>query len=322
MTHSSEVIGIPALFIYRGTTLATLNPWTPLIAATFGWAFSVVINKVILARGVDTVTLVPIRTAFGLLTLLLIAGVTRRFWTRSPRAWKRGAILGVAAMAVPNLVMTRALEDLPVSLGGLLIALMPITTVIAAHFILEDEKFQARSIPGLLIALAGTALLVGVGGETIEGVGNLWRGVSFSLTGVVLAGIGGALTRRFALDVPSEELVLPQFVFCTLFLFLFVPLFFDFQPATVDTGSLLWLIILGVVGTALPFAMFLIAAAINPAWRLGLTGYTVPVLAVAMAVIFLGESLTPAIIGGAVLIVGGVVVADRASSPVPVPEVV
>jgi drug/metabolite transporter (DMT)-like permease len=282
----------------------------------------VVISKVILARGVDTVTLVPIRTAFGLLTLLLIAAVTRRFWTTSRRAWTRGAILGVAAMAVPNMVMTRALEDLPVSLGGLLIALIPITTVIAAHFILDDEKFRAKSVPGLLIALAGTALLVGVGGESIAGVDNLWRGVAFSLTGVTLAGVGGALTRRFALDVPSEELVLPQFLVCTTFLFLVVPLVFDFQPSTVDGTSLGWLVALGAFGTALPFAMFLIAAAVNPAWRLGLTGYTVPVLAVTLAVIFLGESLTPAIIGGAVLIVGGVVIADRASSPSPVPEIV
>lgn len=299
-----------------------MSPWTPLVAATVGWAFSVVINKVILARGVDTVTLVPIRTAFGLLTLLLIAAVTRRFWTTSRAAWIRGAILGVAAMAVPNLVMTRALEDLPVSLGGLLIALIPITTVIAAHFILHDEKFQARSIPGLLLALAGTALLVGIGGESLEGVGNLWRGVAFSLSGVVLAGIGGALTRKFALAVPSQDLVLPQFVVCTIFLFLVVPLVLDFEPATVDAGSLAWLVALGAVGTALPFAMFILAAAINPAWRLGLTGYSVPVLAVAMAVVFLGERLTPAIIGGAVLIIGGVVLADRATTRAAVPEIV
>jgi drug/metabolite transporter (DMT)-like permease len=299
-----------------------MNPWTPLIAATIGWSFSVVLNKVILARGVDTVTLVPIRTAIGLVTMAIIAAVTGRFLGISRASWTRGAILGVAAMAVPNLVMTRALEDLPVSLGGLLIALIPITTVIAAHFILEDEKFQPRSIPGLLIALAGTALLVGVGGESIEGVGELWVGVAFSLSGVILAGIGGALTRKYALDVPSEQLVLPQFLVGTAVLFVFVPLLFDFEPASIDTISLVWLVVLGVVGTALPFATFIIAAAVNPAWRLGLTGYTVPVLAVAMAVVFLGERLTLAIIGGAVLIVGGVILAERATAPVPVPEVI
>jgi drug/metabolite transporter (DMT)-like permease len=46
------------------------------------------------------------------------------------------------------------------------------------------------------------------------------------------------------------------------------------------------------------------------------------VLAVALAVVFLGERLTPAIIGGAVLIIGGVVLADRATTRAPVPEIV
>ena len=276
-----------------------------------------VLNKVILSRGVDTVTLVPIRTAFGLITLLLIAAATGLFRTTSRAAWGRGAILGVAAMALPNLAMTRALEDLPVSLGGLLIALIPITTVIAAHFILDDEKFKTRSIPGLLIAFAGTALLVGVGGDSIEGVVNLWRGVAFSLSGVVLAGIGGALTRRFALDVDSQSLVLPQFVVCTAILFLVVPVLFEPDFTGVEGDNLVLLLVLGVVGTALPFAMFIIAASVNPAWRLGITGYTVPVLAVALAVVLLGERLTPAIIGGAVLIVGGVILADRANRHIP-----
>lgn len=288
-----------------------------MIAATFGWAASVVLSKVILSRGVDTVTLVPIRTAVGLFTLLLIAAATRLFRTTSAAAWGRGAVLGVAAMALPNLVMTRALEDLPVSLGGLLIALIPITTVVAAHFILKDEKFKAKSIPGLLIAFSGTALLVGLGGESIEGVVNLWRGVGFSLTGVVLAGIGGALTRRFALDVESRDLVLPQFAVGTATLFLVVPVLFEPDFTGVGSGNFLLLLVLGVVGTALPFAMFIIAASINPAWRLGLTGYTVPVLAVALAVVFLGERLTPEIIGGAVLIVGGVILADRANRRAP-----
>jgi drug/metabolite transporter (DMT)-like permease len=154
-------------------------------------------------------------------------------------------------------------------------------------------------------------------------VGNLWRGVAFSISGVTLAGFGSALTRRFALDVPGEDLVLPQFVTCTLVLFTVVPLVFDFRPELVDRESLVWLLLLGAVGTALPFATFLIAAEINPAWRLGLTGYTVPVLAVTLAVLFLGETITPAIVGGAVLIIGGVVLTEVVGGrQVPVPEII
>jgi drug/metabolite transporter (DMT)-like permease len=53
-----------------------------------------------------------------------------------------------------------------------------------------------------------------------------------------------------------------------------------------------------------------------------LTGYTVPIVAVLLAVIFLGEEITAAIVVGAVLIIGGVVLSERGTSHVPEPGVV
>ncbi|HEU4916231.1 MAG TPA: hypothetical protein VFV13_06675 [Acidimicrobiia bacterium] len=57
-----------------------------------------------------------------------------------------------------------------------LVALIPIATVASAHFLVAGERFNPRSIPGLVLSLLGTALLVGLGGSSLEAVGNLWRG--------------------------------------------------------------------------------------------------------------------------------------------------
>lgn len=291
-----------------------MNPWTPLAAATFGWACAVVLARAILLRGVDSVTLVPLRMTIALVSLLVITVVWGRFRPRSKRAWARGAVLGVVAMAIPNMVMTHALTFLPVSLGGLLIALIPLTTAIAAHFIVDGEKFHSGAIPGMLLAFIGCAVLVGFGARSLEGVTNLWHGVAFSLTGVVFAGLGGALTRRFAMDVLAEELVIPQMAIGTSALLLVVPVAFGFDVSTIDRASGGMILLMGLVGTTLPFAAFIVAASVNPAWRLGLTSYAVPVVAVAMAIVFLGERPTLTIAAGAVLIVTGVVMANKASS--------
>ena len=298
-----------------------MNPWTPLVGATLGWGASAVLTRAVILRGVDTFTLVPIRMAFAMGALGIVIAVTRRFGTRSVQAWKRGFVLGIIGMALPMVLMTLSLEDLPVSVGGLLIALIPLATIAAAHFIVDGERFQVKSLPGLLIALAGSAVLVGIGGTTVEGVDNLWRGVLFITAGVILAGIGGAYSRRFALEVPSDDLVLPQFTVNTVVLFVAVPLLWDTDIASIDGASWLLLAGIGVVGTTLAFTSFLIAAGLNPASRLALTGYSVPVVAVTLAVIFLGETLTPAILAGAVLIVVGVILAERTTSHVPEPGV-
>jgi drug/metabolite transporter (DMT)-like permease len=225
------------------------------------------------------------------------------------------------ALAIPNTLFTMGLEDLPVSLGGLLIALIPLATVGAAHFLVEGERFNPRSIPGLAISLIGTGILVGLGGGAMEGVGDLWRGVSLSLIAVVLAGIGGALTRRFALEVGGESLVIPQFATATALAVIAMP-FLDITPLdSIDISRWGLLIALGAFATAVPFSAFLIAADVNPASRLGVAGYVVPVIAVILAVIFLNESLTLAVIVGAGLIIGGVILTERSSRHVPVPGV-
>lgn len=298
-----------------------MNRWTPLAGATIGYAVGSVLTRAVLVRGVNTWTMIPIRMLFALVSLLAVIALTRRFWTTNRKAWSRGLLLGTVAMAAPMILMTLGFDDLPVSLGGLLIALIPLATIGAAHFLVEDERFQKSSLPGLLIALAGSALLVGVGGTSAEGVDNLWRGVALMVAGVTTAGIGGALSRRFALELSSSELVLPQFTINTVASWLVLPFLFEFDLAAVD-GVSWWLIAgVGVLGTTLAFGSFLTAAGLNPASRLALVGYSIPVLSVILAIIFLGETLTAGIIAGAVLIIVGVVMAERATPHVPEPGV-
>ena len=276
-------------------------------------------SRAVLVRGVDAFTLVPVRMVFAMVTLGAILMVSGRFRTFDPEAWKRGLILGTVSMALPMTLMTLGLEDLPVSLGGLLVALIPIATIAAAHFLVAGERFQTKALPGLLVALAGSGLLVGVGGASIAGVGDLWRGVGFTVSGVAMAGIGGAFARRFALQMPSNKLVLPQFTVNTVTVLLIAPFLTETELGGIEAPTWLLMAGVGAIGTALPFIAFLIGASVNPASRLALTGYAVPVVAVALAVVFLGESLTPEIIGGAVLILTGVILAER-SNPDHVPE--
>jgi drug/metabolite transporter (DMT)-like permease len=297
-----------------------MNPWTPLAAATLGWAAGSVLTRAVLVRGVSTWTLIPLRMGFALITLLGVMAITRRLWTTDPTAWKRGLVLGSIAMALPMVLMTLAFEELPVSLGGLLVALIPLATIGAAHFLVAGERFQLRSLPGLLIALAGSAMLVGVG-ASLDGVGNLWRGVTLMLAGVAVAGIGGALSRRYALQVSSNDLVLPQFAVNTVMVSLLLPLFFEFDIGSIKAIDW-WLIAgIGVLGTTLAFGSFLVAAGMNPASRLALISYAIPVVSVVLAVAFLDERLTLAIVAGAALILTGVVLVERSTSHVPEPGV-
>jgi drug/metabolite transporter (DMT)-like permease len=298
-----------------------MNPWTPLLLATFGWSSAAVLTRALLSSGVSPFTVVPLRFGIALVVLVLVSRTWTRFREFDRRHWARGILLGGIALAIPNTLFTMGLVELPVSLGGLMVALIPGATVGAAHFLVEGERFNPRSIPGLIVSLIGTGVLVGVGGGSLDGVGNLARGVALSLVAVCFAGLGGALTRRFALEVGGDGLVIPQFTIATALTVIAMP-FLDITafPA-IEPSQWALLVSLGTLATALPFTAFLIAAQVNPASRLSVAGYLVPVLAVILAVIFLGETVTVAVLVGAILIIGGVVLTERSSRHVPVPGI-
>lgn len=296
-----------------------VNPWTPLILAIAGWGLSNVLAKAILNTGLDTFTYLPIRYAIGLAALLLFLAATRKLVMPGRDAWTKGALLGLVNMAVPTLFMTRGLEYIPATVGSLLIALVPISTVLAAHFLVAGERFQPKTLPGLAVSLVGVGFLIGGGSDVVSNLSELLIGVSLTVAGVVLAGIGGAVSRRFTLQTPPSRLVVPQFVFGLIALVLALALFGGSGTSGIESTTWNLILAAGILGTALPFAAFLFAAEINPASRLALSGYIVPVVAAIGAVIFLGESLTSLMILGAFLILGGVFLSERASHFVPRP---
>ncbi|HET9201877.1 MAG TPA: DMT family transporter [Acidimicrobiia bacterium] len=109
-----------------------MNPWTPLVLAMLGWGSAAVLTRAALTSGVSSFTVVATRFGIASITLVLVSRGWARFRPLGRRQWTRGALLGVIALIAPNTLFTLGLEDLPVNIGGLLIALIPIATVGAA----------------------------------------------------------------------------------------------------------------------------------------------------------------------------------------------
>ena len=82
--------------------------------------------------------------------------------------------------------------------------------------------------------------------------------------------------------------------------------------------QLFWITALGLVSTVLPFIAILKAFELTTAARAALVGYLVPMIAAVMSIAALGEPVTTSFVLGAVLIITGVVVADRSDRRIPV----
>src|SRR2546425_13162889 len=76
-----------------------------------------------------------------------------------------------------------------------------------------------------------------------------------------------------------------------------------------DLGEIAAVVSLGVIGTALAFVLYYSLIAETGAGRASLVGYMIPPMALVYGALLLGEHITPAAIGGLVLILGGVTLA-------------
>jgi drug/metabolite transporter (DMT)-like permease len=294
----------------RPRSLLPHVPGLAFIAAVLGFGVANVLSKVILERGVGPLELLPIRYLFALISLLALLAATGRLKALNADTWIKGSWLGIISMAVPSILLTVGLTHLTASASALLVGLLPLTTVVFAHHLIDGEKMHRGLYPGFLLALIGTALLVDGGGDPAA---KPFLGFTLVGLGVIAAGAGGALTRRFAIGTPAADLIVPQFLSGASLVLLTSLLTGSLGGiGRMDRGSWALIALLGTCATTLPFGALLWLSELTTAARVALTAYLVPLVGLAGGVVILDEPLGVRLLVGGALILAGVVLADRA----------
>lgn len=284
------------------------NPWTWISAATIGFAIGNVTSKLALDAGLDPSTLVMVR--FVVAAVVIIAIRAARGLITHEEEWRRGSTIGIVNLTLPPLFFTFALVTLSASLAGLLIALIPAATMVGAHFLVPGERFELTRLPGIAVAFGGIAVLLG----GVEGVASedLVTAVLWSMAGVAAAGIGGAISRRFALEVQATRMLVPQFTAAAIGATILGLLVGGVDGLTeAPTEGLAWSLATGAFGTVIPFYSLLRAFDIAETATVALIGYLVPVASAVAAVILLGDPVTGSLVAGGAIVMVGVALADR-----------
>jgi drug/metabolite transporter (DMT)-like permease len=235
---------------------------------------------------------------------------TRRWPTRAE--WIGTGIAGVLLL-VANGVVGVGEKSVPSGMAALLIATVPLW-LLGIDAGLNHARLGLAPLAGLLLGLAGVALLSGVGGGgkismigalTILGAAAMWalgtimarRGTIPSspalASGMELLAGGVAL---LALSAATGE-------------------FSAFHLSHVSARSWLALAYLIVIGSIVAFSAYGIAVRTLPTATVATYAYVNPVIAVLLGALILGENLTTMMIIGGVLIVGAVVLVVRRRPP-------
>jgi drug/metabolite transporter (DMT)-like permease len=249
------------------------------------------------------VMLVFARTAIGALIVLPIA-LARGEVRGLGKYWLPLLAFASVEVGIPWLMISNAEQKISSSLAGLLIAAVPLVSVVIATALGNREHLGLASISGLLIGLAGVAAIVGSDLRASDWVALAEMGI------VVVCYAGGpAILSRYLSRLPPVGVIA---VSLTLFAIVYAPLAALQWPHSLPRPATIGSVaVLAVVCTAIGFLLFFaLVAEIGPV-RATVFTYINPAVAAVLGVIVLHESFTVWMAVGFVLVIAGSTLATR-----------
>jgi len=220
-----------------------------------------------------------------------------------PVPWATLVLMGVAGVTVYYVAFNYAIYFASASQGALIQALSPAAIAAVARLQLRERLSTRRSI-GIALSVIGVALVVS-GPEPASGSRNAPLGALFMFVTVLAWATYTALAKRLA---AVDEVVVAACV-AVIGGALFLPglaLEWWFQGwPHISAGGWLGIVYLGAICSALCYVIYSYALRQLAASEVGVYANLVPIVGVALAVVFLGETLHPwQAVGGTVALIG------------------
>ncbi len=262
--------------------------WALLIVLSVLWGGSFFFAEVALVE-LRPFTVVLCRVGFAALVLVAVVYATGQRLPRRGDLWGAFFVMGALNNLIPFTLIVWGQTHIASGLASILNAATPLFTVVLAHLLTHDEKMTPNRLAGVVLGLAGVAVLIGP---------EVLRGLGFHLV-AQLAVLGAALSyafagifgRRFRGEPPL--VVAAGQVTATTVMILPIALFADRLWAVPLPGATTWAAIAGlaVLSTALAYVIFFRILATAGATNLLLVTLLIPVSAILLGTAILGERL-------------------------------
>ncbi len=294
-----------------------MTAWICLLIVYLVWGSTYLAIRV----GVETMPPLMMAAARQLVAGLIMFPLALRHWRSTPlarrwpsrREWLGCATVGILLL-VANGVVGVGEKTVPSGLAALLVATVPLW-LLGIDAGLNHARMGLAQLGGLLLGLAGVALLSGLGRGSH---GTSVAGVLIILGAAAAWALGTIMARR--VTIPSSLALASGMELLAggaalLVLSAATGEFSTLHLGAVSARSWLALGYLIVFGSIVAFSAYGIAVRTLPTATVATYAYVNPVIAVLLGALILNERLTPATIVGGVLIVGAVVLVVRRGPP-------
>ncbi len=234
------------------------------------------------------------------------------------RVWWIVFLVGLLGNGLPFTLVGWGEIKIDSSLAAILMAIMPLSTLLLSHFMTSDERLNGPRITGVIFGLAGVVVLVGP--ETMMRLGDdAWRQLAVAGGAFCYAAAAVSARKLPPLSPASRGAAV---MMCAAIQMVPFALWFD-RPWELmpSTNSIIATIYLGLFPTALATIMLFYLLTLRGAAYVALNNYLIPVFGVFLGAIFLDEQVTAQAVGALALILIGITIASYRMKPLTPPAV-
>jgi drug/metabolite transporter (DMT)-like permease len=131
-----------------------LKDWGMLAALVALWGSNFMFIKLGVAE-VPPATLVATRLVIGAVILVAVVRALGYTFPSIGRAWMPYVVLAVVGNCMPFWFITWGQTSIDSALAGILLAIMPLTTLLLAHFFVAGRRHDPNRVLGFLLGFVG-----------------------------------------------------------------------------------------------------------------------------------------------------------------------
>lgn len=282
--------------------------WAMLVLLSMLWGGSFYYNAVAVTA-LPVMTIAFLRVSIAGLALAVVLKAQGAAFRRDREALITYLGMGFLNNVVPFTLILWAQTQIPGGLAAILNGTTPLFTVLVLHMLSQDEKATGLKLVGVAIGFLGVAVMIGL--DMIDGEAKLLPQLA-ALGAALSYAFSGQWGRRFArLRIQPTAAATGQMAAASAML-LPLALVID-QPWTLAMpGAGIWssVLALALLSTSLAYILFFRILAVSGATNLLLVTFLIPISAILLGVLLLGESLQPKHFAGMALIGCGLAFID------------
>ena len=255
------------------------------------------------------ITIAFLRVFLASIPLLLLCYFKKIKIEAFSKEWYWFALIGFINLVVPFFLIAYGVKSVQSNLAAILMSSGPLTSTILGHFFTKHDKFNFVKTIGVLIGFSGIIYLFS---DNILINENNFLSALLILAGATGYVVGGVLTLKIS-SKRNENVTTSICIWASIIL---LPLALVFeQPWTLDPNikSTISLIYLGIVCTGLAWLLRFRILKNNGLIFQSQVSYLIPIFAIILGYIFLGELITSKVIVSLTAVIIGIYFVKKSS---------